>query len=219
MNTTIHKGSILILLVCLLGFNTLNAQEALKQDTLIYSTDTTFYSPVIFQNEKVHSPHKASMYSAILPGLGQAYNKKYWKIPIIYALTGSIVYGINFNSRYYNLFRSAYRDFIVQDPGNTSYERFIPTGLTKDDVLYGEYRSWFENSLNNRKQLYKRNRDLTYMLLAGVYLLQIVDAAVDAHFYDFDISDDLSMSVQPNLMDPAPGEYTGGLGMQLTLKF
>lgn len=200
----------------MLLFNT-SAQES---DTLIAGADTAFIegvpldlAPVV----KVHSPHKATFYAAILPGLGQAYNKKYWKIPILYAGIGGLAYAIHFNTKYYNSYKSAYRDFIIRDPGNKSYLEFIPPNMSEDDVT-GQYEDWFESALLSKKQYYRRYRDLSYLGMVGIYIIQMVDAAVDAHFYNFDISDDLSMRVEPAMMAPAPGEFAG-LGVQIQLKF
>lgn len=166
---------------------------------------------------KKHSPHKASFYAAILPGLGQAYNKKYWKIPLLYAGIGGVAYGIHFNSKYYNIYKAAYRDFVIRDPNNKSYlDLDLPDGYT-EEFLY-ENAAWFEETLQSKKQYYRRYRDLSYIGMISLYVIQIVDAAVDAHFYNFDISDDLSMQVQPSMMAPAPGEYAG-MGLQFKFKF
>ncbi|MBS2096657.1 DUF5683 domain-containing protein [Carboxylicivirga linearis] len=192
-----------------------------QSDTLVLNKDTAFIegTQVEFVKEKKpHSPHKASFYAAILPGMGQIYNKKYWKLPILYGGIGATGYAIHFNSKYYKKYRSAYRDFIIQDPGNKSYLEFIPPGLTEADVVGGTYESWFEDALERKKQYYKRYRDLSYFIMVGVYIIQIVDAAVDAHFYNFSISDDLSMRVNPTIMESSRGDY-GGVGIQLNFKF
>jgi len=197
--------------------NTLKAQ---KNGTYVSPGDTTNITGTLVdmpQIQKKHSPHKASFYSAILPGLGQAYNKKYWKIPILYAGIGGMAYAIHFNTKYYKKYKSAYRDFIIGDPGNKSYLEFIPPGLTEEDIL-GQRAQWFEDALNSKKQYYRRYRDLSYIGMITLYVLQIVDASVDAHFYNFDISDDLSMQVQPSMMPPAPGEYSG-MGLNFKFKF
>lgn len=206
---------------CLVVFvsfsNTLKAQKTdayASQEDSVFIDGTAVEVPEI---EKKHSPHKASFYAAILPGLGQAYNKKYWKIPILYAGIGGVAYGIHFNTKYYNKYKAAYRDFIIRDPGNKSYVEFIPIGLTEEQI-YGEYEQWFQEALDSKKQYYRRYRDLSYIGMVGLYVLQIVDASVDAHFYNFDISDDLSMQVQPSMMPPAPGEFAG-MGLQLKFKF
>ena len=212
-----HYSCLLCVLALLCLSPTLYAQ---KTDEFIANGDTaiiegTAVEPLVV--EKKHSPHKASFYAAILPGLGQAYNKKYWKIPILYAGIGGVAYGIHFNTKYYKKYKSAYRDFIIRDPGNKSYVEFIPPGLTEEQI-YGEYEQWFEEALNSKKQYYRRYRDLSYIGMVGIYVLQIVDAAVDAHFYNFSISDDLSMQVKPSMMAPAPGDFAG-LGLQLKFKF
>ncbi len=195
--------------------------EAQEADTLVLNQDTAFIEGIdveVAPAKKAHSPHKASFYAAILPGLGQIYNKKYWKLPILYGGIAATGYAIHFNSKYYNLYKAAYRDFIIRDPGNKSYLEFIPPGLEESDVINGQYEQWFEDALESKKEYYKRYRDLSYMIMVGVYIIQIVDAAVDAHFYNFDISDDLSMRVSPAMMPPVPGDF-GGVGLQLNLKF
>ncbi len=203
----------------LLGFRILAGAQS---DTLVLRNDTSYLegtSLELVKSKKIHSPHKASFYAAILPGMGQIYNKKYWKLPLVYGGIAATGYFIHFNSKYYSKYKSAYRDFIIQDPGNKSYLEFIPPGLTESDVVGGAYDSWFESALESKKQYYRRYRDLSYFIMAGVYMLQIVDAAVDAHFYNFSISDDLSMRISPALMEPSPVVETGGVGMQLNFKF
>lgn len=168
-------------------------------------------------DDYVHSPHKATVYAAVFPGAGQIYNKKYWKLPILYGGIGGLVYAISFNSNYYNKYRSAYRDFLIRDPGNTSYEEFIPPQLTLDDV-HGQYAEWFQRSLQNKRRYYKRSRDLSYIVMVGLYVVSIIDASVDAHFYDFDISDDLSFRVEPAVLSPFD-ERGSALGLQMRIRF
>ena len=217
MTTTVERYKWQWCLIVFVGLTfTANAQS---RDTLVFKGDTTLIQGVEIDMTatKEHSPHKASFYAAILPGLGQAYNKKYWKIPLLYGGIGGVGYAIHFNSKYYNKYKAAYRDFIIRDPGNKSYREFIPPGLDEQKI-YGQYEQWFEEALNNKKQYYRRYRDLSYIGMIGVYVIQIVDAAVDAHFYNFDISDDLSMLVAPAVMPPVPGDYSG-MGVQLKFKF
>lgn len=207
------RCGVLILLLILSG--NLYSQE---DSVFITNIDTIqFEIP-----EKIHSPHKATFYSAIIPGLGQAYNKKYWKIPILYAGIGGVIYGISFNTKYYNKYKNAYRDFIIRDPANTSYVEFAEkAGLTQDDVENNASTArWFESALNNKKNFYKRNRDFSYIGLLAVYVLNMIDASVDAHFYNYDISDDLSLRVEPQVINV--GSYRTepyGFGLQLKLSF
>ena len=172
-----------------------------------------FVSNIAFAqiNENHHSPHKASFYSAILPGLGQTYNKKYWKLPILYAGVGALGYAIHFNTKYYKKYKSAYRDWIINDPYSKSYLEFIPPNSTEEQIRR-EHSTWFTNSLESKKQYYRRYRELSYIGMGALYVLQIVDAAVDAHFYNFSISDDLSLSIVPAVL-----EYdSSAIGLQLT---
>lgn len=217
MTATKKSNKWLWCLGVLIGFSfTLKAQ---KTDAFVLKGDTAFMNGDAIslpEAEKKHSPHKATFYAAILPGLGQAYNKKYWKIPFVYIGIGGVAYAIHFNNKYYNKYKAAYRDFIVRDPNNKSYLDVIPPRISEEYLL--DNAAFFEDAFKSKKQYYRRYRDLSYIGMVGIYVLQIVDATVDAHFYNFDISDDLSMQVQPAMMPPAPGEFAG-LGMQLKFKF
>ncbi|MCQ2203432.1 MAG: DUF5683 domain-containing protein [Bacteroidales bacterium] len=165
-----------------------------------------------------HSPHTATMYAAILPGLGQIYNRKYWKLPILYGGIAALCYSIHFNNKYYKEYKNAYRDFVIGDPNNKSYVYIVEhrTSLTVEEVET-TYRSWFQNALKNKKDYYRRYRDLSYFGLIGVYVLQIVDAAVDAHFFTFDVSDDLTLQWQPSLLPEESGKT--GIGASLSFTF
>ncbi|SFD74334.1 hypothetical protein SAMN05444380_101203 [Thermophagus xiamenensis] len=199
------------------GTSSLNAQEVIKTDTVSLGEGNTFQEVFPFPGKKIHSPHKATFYSAILPGLGQAYNKKYWKIPIIYGVIGSMAYAIHFNSTNYTKYKNAYRDFLIQDPGNKSYADILPPTLTVEDVE-GQYAEWFEQALENKRDYYRRYRDLSYIGMVAIYVLNLIDASVDAHFYDFDVSDDLSLNVQPVIMAPTP--YSNqNIGIRLSFNF
>lgn len=154
--------------------------------------------------EQLHSPKKASIYSAILPGLGQAYNKKYWKIPIIYVGFGAFIYFVDWNNSRYTLSKNAYKDLSVV------------TGFDKDAFLskysklpsLADPRINYNNSVDKQSVLefltkyqdyYRRNRDLLIISTAAFYALNIIDASVDAHLFYFDISDDLSLNWRPSV--------------------
>ena len=167
----------------------------------ILQTDSTKTQTVPEKATEVHSPKKASLYSAILPGLGQAYNKKYWKIPIIYAGFGTLGYFIGWNNNFYKTYKNAYLDLTDGDDNTNSY-------LDLDASQYynlnnpTEYNN-FKTGLLKQQEYFRRNRDLLIILTAGFYGLNIIDASVDAHFFDFDISEDLTFNWQPaaNLFD------------------
>lgn len=159
---------------------------------LCFFSCSFFVQAVSAQNKKdslsiLHSPTKASLLSAILPGTGQAYNKKYWKIPIIYAGFAGLGYLAVTNNSDYKIYKDAYR---LRLDGNES---------TVDDYV-GIYS---DEDLVTLKDYYKRNRDLSYICMGILYALNIIDASVDAHLFYFNVNDDLTMQVQPG--------YSGGL--------
>lgn len=173
------------------------------QDTLIpvisKSTADTLVSTQNDTLKKKHSPKKAAIMSAALPGLGQIYNRKYWKLPIIYGGLGTLGYLITFNSVQYSLYRKAYLAKIDDDP------------LTIDEYPFAS-----EDGLLQRLNQHRRTRD---MLIAGavlVYALNIIDASVDAHLFEFDVSDDLSLRVEPIINpDLTTGSAYKGFGIKL----
>ena len=143
---------------------------------------------------------KATTLSMICPGAGQIYNGSYWKAPIVIGGFASMVYVIDWNNRGYQRFRTAYNLRVDYDNALKEYNAATDkTGLTKPsptDEFRGRYTADY---LKNLKTSYRRNRDLSIIITAGVYLFNVIDAHVDAHLRDYDISDDLSMDVQPHI--------------------
>jgi hypothetical protein len=148
---------------------------------------------------KYHSPHKATIYSALIPGLGQIYNEKYWKLPVIYGLTGIFIYSFDYNNNQYNKYTNAYIDF---KSGKINFFE----GYTSADVL------------DKIRDNFKRNRDLNVISLAAIYLLNVIDATVDAHLFDYDISEDLSLNVQPSLLSSYNNQSTIGISLKINFK-
>ena len=138
-------------------------------------------------DDTTHSPKKASIYSAVIPGLGQAYNHKYWKIPIIWAAMGTSVYFIIDNNRNYHQHRDEY------------LYRINNNGLALDPELEG----YSESQLRTLLDQYRRWRDLSYVATGIFYALNIVDAAVDGYFWRFDTSTDLSFRIRPTFISTA----------------
>lgn len=136
-----------------------------------------------FKPEKKHSAKKATIYSAVLPGLGQAYNHKYWKMPIIYAALGISGYNIIKNRKEMRGRQNALK-VLLDDDSTTNPQ--APYDHTSIDVLRAE------------RNLYRTNRDYSIVTCVGFYILNIVDAAVDAHFYKFNIDKPLSMQKKKN---------------------
>jgi len=161
----------------------------------VLEVDTTQITEVPVDSVQVHSPKKATIYSAILPGLGQAYNKKYWKIPLIYAGFGTIGYFIGWNNGFYSTYKQAYRDLSDKDPNTNSH---LKIEASKYYDLENPTDSLnFKTGLSKQSEYYRRNRDLLVISMVGFYGLNIIDASVDAHLFDFDISEDLTLNWQP----------------------
>ncbi len=162
-------------------------------------------------------PKRAMWLALVLPGAGQIYNRKYWKLPIFYGGMVGCVYAITWNGQMYKDYSQAYMDIMDDDPATQSYNSFLHLGTTIDE----SNMSYYQEVFRKRKDRYRRWRDLSTFALVGVYVLSIIDAYVDASLSDFDISDDLSLHVAPTLIgtqtDRNPVKSTGiGLGCSLT---
>ncbi len=171
-----------------------------------------------------HSPRKAALYSATFPGLGQVYNRKYWKVPIVYAGYATLGYFVYFNNKHYVSYRDAYIDFTDNNPATTSYYSIISKDVdprTYDKEVYpNAYNQsnydWMKEQLQSGMQYYKRNRDLSLIGIAGWYILTILDAVVDAQLFHFDVNPNLSVQVLPAVR-PVPGlQAAGGITCGIT---
>jgi len=167
--------------------------------------DTTAPAKVLDKKAIYGSARKAAIMSACLPGLGQIYNHKVWKVPIIYAALGGLTYGFIQNNKQYNYYR---KNLIALNDGDSSTNNTTP--LT-------------QHGLVAQKNSYRRYRDLCIIGGVVVYVLNIIDANVDAHLRTFDVSDDLSLRIKPytnfNMMSgPGNGSIQNGLSFQLTFK-
>jgi hypothetical protein len=166
---------------------------------------------------KKHSPGAATLMSTLLPGLGQIYNKKYWKPPIIYAAGGAIYYFFDYNNTRYHRYRKAFNQYIADMDGDGQPDNSLDN-IENDAVRNLMQQSTDpETSISLYRNYYRRNRDLNIILMSGLYVLNIIDAMVDAHFYSFDVSDDLSMRVEPSLN--YQNYATGTMGMSLCFTF
>jgi len=149
-------------------------------------------------------PVRSTMYAAALPGLGQIYNRKYWKVPIVYAGFGALGYAVSLNTKNYNEIITAYQDFKDIIPETDSYLDLLVNQdpAQYDPVLHPETydestEAWVSNTLLNGVEYYRKYRDLSYIGIAAWYLFTIIDAHVDGSLFDYDISDDLKASVLP----------------------
>jgi hypothetical protein len=157
--------------------------------------DTASVNPVA----KNHNPRKAVFMSAIVPGLGQVYNKKYWKVPIIYGAGGAFVYYLGYYQDKYTKFRTALAH-------GEKGKKYLIDG-----------REYEYGLLSTGQNVYRRYRDLNALGITAIYFLNIVDAMIDAHFFYYDVSDNLTMHIQPAVFNN-PGA-TSSLGLQINLLF
>lgn len=140
-------------------------------------------------------PYKATWLAVVLPGAGQIYNRKYWKLPIVYGGIMGCLYAYNWNNQMYKDYRQAFLDIMDADPNTKSYEGFFPSGYD-----FQQNDEYLKNLFKKRKDRYRRWRDMSVFACVGVYLVSIVDAYVDAHLSSFDISEDINLSIHPDMM-------------------
>lgn len=161
-------------------------------------------------------PERAVWLAALFPGLGQVYNRRYWKLPIIVGGFMALGYGTSWNNSMLRDYTRAYADIMDNDPQTTSYENMFTPNTPKE--YFDQRRDWVANVMRSRKNFYRRNRDLCIISMVGVYLLAIVDAYVDASLAHFDISPDLSMDVVPAMLPDARNPRPA-VGMLWALNF
>lgn len=159
------------------------------------------------------SPTRAVWLSALFPGLGQVYNRRYWKLPIVVGAFMGLGYGTSWNNAQLQDYTQAYRDLMDNDPDTKSYMNFFPPTTTEDSLD----KNWLKNTMKTRKDFYRRNRDLCIICLVGMYMLCMVDAYVDASLAHFDISPDLSIDWSPQMIvNPTDHKVSMGLSWALT---
>ena len=166
------------------------------------------------------NPKKALWLAIVIPGAGQIYNRKYWKLPIVYGGFVGCAYAMRWNNMMYKDYSQAYIDLTDDDPNTKSYERFQQFSNRITDANIKRYQELFKN----RKNRFRRWRDLSFFVMCGVYAISIIDAYVDASLSEFDISDDLTMRVAPtiinnkNVAEHNPLKSTA-IGLQCSLFF
>lgn len=148
--------------------------------------------------KEMSRPKKATLLS-IIPGGGQIYNERYWKVPVIYIGFGALTYATIANQQLYNDVRMAYQQRLKNEPVTNPEYANVPTEM-----------------LFTLREYYRKNRDLTVVSMVGLYAFNLIDAAVDAHLKEFDVSDKLSMHVKPVYQYGLAGQYTG---LNLRLRF
>lgn len=161
---------------------------------------------------------RAMWLALVIPGAGQIYNRKYWKVPIVYGGFVGCIYAMRWNNQMYHDYSQAYLDLMDDDPTTQSYNEFLHLGATIDDSNLTRYQNLFKK----RKDKYRRWRDLSFFCLVGVYALSVIDAYVDASLSEFDISKNLSMRVEPTIMDTKTNSSplrSSTLGLSCSLNF
>lgn len=159
-------------------------------------------------------PNRAVWLSALFPGLGQIYNRRYWKLPLIVGGYLGLGYATSWNNQMLKDYTRAYSDLLDNDPSSNSYMDFFAPNVSEADLD----KAWLQNLLRSRKNYFRRNRDLCIISMVGVYLLAMVDAYVDASLSHFDITPRLSMDVTPAIMQDGRQRYPS-VGLAWALNF
>ncbi len=178
--------------------------------------------PAQIKMEFKPDPKKAVL-MALVPGLGQIYNRKFWKLPIVYGGLMGCMYAVTWNNRNYQDYSTAYKDIMIdaEEPNrpveefHTSWQDFLGIGYDPKEWVTNTN---FQTQLKNRKDYYRRYRDLSIIITVGVYALSIIDAYVDAQLFDFDISPDLSMHWEPSVT-PQTAYSSRSYGLNCSIKF
>lgn len=204
-------ASIILFILCF----SLEAQEFnVPKDSLSIS---------VSKQKKVLSPKKASIYAALFPGLGQVYNGKYWKLPIVYGGYAGLIYVLGWNNNNYTDYFEAYKTM-------SKYQTVVQMSQSDKDYLNDLFKIpyWnlnvnparfetFKTQLKSGKDFYRRSRDMSIIMIAALHVLSIIDASVDANLFDFEINDDLSMR-----LNPMPVTYGNGpkvIGLNIAFNF
>lgn len=170
---------------------------SIKADSIFVVSDTVISKPKRDWSTWRPNPKRAMWLAIVLPGAGQIYNRKYWKLPIVYGGFVGCAYAMRWNNQMYSDYSQAYLDLMDDDPNTQSYNQFLHLGAKIDETNIQRYQQLFKK----RKDKFRRWRDLSFFCLVGVYALSIIDAYVDASLSEFDISKDLSLRVEPTILN------------------
>ncbi len=164
------------------------------------------------------SPKRALWLAIVLPGAGQIYNRKYWKLPIVYGGFVGGVYALRWNNQMYRDYSQAYMDLVDNDSQTHSYDQFLHLGnkITPDNI------ERYQELFRKRKDRYRRWRDLSIFTMIGIYALSVIDAYVDASLSEFDISDNLTLRISPAIINGNTSRNplnSAGIGLQCSINF
>ena len=183
---------------------------ALQADSSGVETVRKSWRPSSFNPD----PMRAVWLSALFPGLGQIYNRRYWKLPIVVGGYVGLFYATTWNSNMLADYQRAYLDIMDSDPTTNSYMDFFASSYREEDID----KTWHTNVLKQRKDYYRQYRDLCIICMIGLYAVCMIDAYVDAQLYHFDISPDLSMQWQPAII-PTARSVLPAVGLQCAITF
>lgn len=169
-----------------------------------------------YKKEKrfIPDPQRALWLSLIIPGAGQIYNRKLWKIPIVYGGFLGCLYALTWNNQMYSDYSQAYLDIMDDDPNTKSYMNMLPLNY---DITGKEDQ--YKDIFKNKKNYYRKYRDMSIFAMIGVYLLSVVDAYVDAELSSFDISKDLGLKIEPAIFNSGRNMANSSVGVQCKLNF
>jgi hypothetical protein len=190
----------------------------------LYSQDSLSVTQPPKKNLKLN-PLRATMLAAALPGSGQLYNRKYWKVPFVYAGFGAVGYAVAYNTKWYNKFTKAYQDLTDKVPETDSYTELI-RGIKPEEydwVLHPttynlSTYSWVKDQMLRQVDYFRKYRDLSYIGIAAWYLITILDANVDASLYDYDIGENLELALMPCQLH-STGYAFAGISLNLKINF
>jgi hypothetical protein len=207
-------------IVCLLFISVVFHVEA-QQNTVPQPPDSVkviaLPDTLVVETGFKPDPKKAVIYSAIFPGLGQIYNRKYWKLPILYGGFVGLSYAITWNNSHYQDYFDAQRALLDDNPDNDDiWKKMLPYGMDPETAD----RNWFSDVVKDRKNYFRYYRDFSIIITVALYGLGIVDAYVDAQLFEFDVSPDLSMRVEPVLMNRVETNYLAdSFGFKCSISF
>ena len=192
--------------------------------TVMDISNDTLPVPVSLKPVRKGDPMKATMLSAVFPGGGQIFNRKYWKLPIVYGGFGALLYTTSANSKNYQMYYKGYMDFTDDIEETDSYIYFLPSGLVsydpvKDPGAIPANTTQVEEQMLRLIDYHKRYRDLSIILMGVWYMATILDANVDASLMEYDVSDNLDLSFYPSMMNFPGRSPVAGINLQLTMAF
>lgn len=208
---------------CLTAATDSITMEIYKADSVVSELTTAKDSAAIKKikrdwNKWTPDPKRAMWLAIVLPGAGQIYNRKYWKLPIVYGGFVGCIYAMRWNNQMYRDYSQAYMDLMDDNPDTQSYNQFLHLGNT----ITEENKTRYKNLFKRRKDYYRKYRDLSIFALIGVYALSVIDAYVDASLSQFDISKDLSLRIEPSVINNHSSlnpVKSSSLGVQCSLNF